>query len=61
VPFPPDGIAFYSKNSAVSHLPFEPGGILTDSHASRSANSGLEFVRERRERFVFRIIFRRTR
>ena len=37
MPFPPDGIALYSKNSAVSHLPFESSGIRTDSHASRSA------------------------
>ena len=40
VPFPPDGIGLYSKNSAVSQLPCESGGIRTNSHASRTATSG---------------------
>jgi hypothetical protein len=53
--FPPDGIAFYRKNSAVSQRPCEPGRIRTDSHASRTATLGSVLPgiwSERRERFV---------
>src|ERR1700728_735890 len=39
LPFPPDGIAFYSKNSAVSQLPCDSGGIHTDSGPSCTATS----------------------
>jgi len=37
VPFPPDGIAFYSKNSAISHSLSNSSGIPTHSHASQTA------------------------
>ena len=39
LPFPPDGIELYSKNSAVSHLPFESSGIWADRHVARTADS----------------------
>jgi hypothetical protein len=41
-PFPPNGIGLYSKNSTVSHLPRESGGIRTDTHAKVIPGSALQ-------------------
>jgi hypothetical protein len=39
VPFPPDGIAFYSKDSSVCHLPFESMSLADEMSASCSKRS----------------------
>jgi hypothetical protein len=42
MPILPDGIAFYSKNSATSHQLFESNRILTDrTHSERKRGVGI--------------------